>query len=134
MYTYEWTQKHIISIYTASYTHEPPNQVVGVGVILFGGELRGVELGGSQDLQHTIQRLGYRHRAALLGCVDDVYYLGKRKKRGPYSAEKQTLHTKTCTKSPLEDTPLTECSFLCASVMEMCMWCWRNVVWGETAK
>lgn len=48
MWTYEW------SIYAASYTHEPPDQVVGVGVIFFRGELRGVELGGSQDLQHTI--------------------------------------------------------------------------------
>lgn len=29
--------------------------------------------------------------------------------------------------------PITECSFLCACVMEMCMWCWRNLVWGKTA-
>lgn len=34
----------------ASYTHEPPDQVVRVGVIFFGGELRGVQLGGPQDL------------------------------------------------------------------------------------
>lgn len=64
----------------ASYAHEPPHQVVGVGVIVFGGELRGVELRGPQDLQHPIQGLGHRHRAALLRRVDDVYHLPRRKK------------------------------------------------------
>lgn len=82
---------------TLSYTHEPPNQVVGVGVIFFGGELRGVELSGPQDLQHTVQSLSHRNRTALLSCVDDVYYLGKRKKemkkKSPFSVTKQTQHT-----------------------------------------
>lgn len=59
----------------SSYTHQPPHQVVGVGVILLGGELWGVKLGGPQDLQDAVQSLGHRDRAVLLGCVDDVYYL-----------------------------------------------------------
>lgn len=68
-------------IFAASYIHESPNQVIGVGVILFGGELRGVELSGSQDLQHALQSIGYRYRTALLGCIDDVYHLGKKGKQ-----------------------------------------------------
>lgn len=91
-------------IYAASYTHEPPDQVVGVGVIFFGGELRGVELGGSQDLQHALQGLGYRYWAVLLGGVDDIYYLRKKEHKSPHSAAKQTLHANTRTKSPLRDT------------------------------
>lgn len=61
--------------------HESPNEVIGVGIVLFRGELGGVELSGSQDLQHSVQGLGDRHRAAFLGRVDDVYYLGKKENR-----------------------------------------------------
>lgn len=68
-----------ICLYAAPYIHEPPNEVIGVGIVLFGGELGGVELSGSQDLQHAVQGLGYGHRAALLGRINDVYYLGKEK-------------------------------------------------------
>ena len=82
-------------VYAASYVHEPPDQVVGVGVVLFGGKLRGVELGGPQDLQHAVQGLGYRYGAALLGRVDDVYYLGNRgRKKSPYSVAKQAIKKK----------------------------------------
>lgn len=63
-----------------SYIHESPNEVIGVGIVLFRGKLGGVELSGSQDLQHTVQGLSYGHRAALLGRVDDVYYLEKENK------------------------------------------------------
>lgn len=91
--------------YIASYIHEPPNQVIGVGVIFFRGELRGVEFGGSQDLQHALQSLGYRYWTALLGCVDDIYYLEKKANKSPHSAAKQTPHRNSCTKSPLQDTP-----------------------------
>lgn len=86
---------------TASYIHEPPNQVICVRVIFFGGKLRGVEFGGSQDLQHTFKSLGHRYWTALLGCVDDIYYLEKKAHRSPHSVAKQTLHRNTCTKSPL---------------------------------
>lgn len=64
--------------------HEPPNKVTGVGIIFFGGQLGGVELRGSQDLQHAVQGLGHRHRAAFLGRVDDVYYLGKEENKSFY--------------------------------------------------
>lgn len=66
----------IFYIYAASYVHESPDEVIGVGVVLLRGELGGVELSGSQDLQHAVQGLGYGHWAALLGRIDDVYYLG----------------------------------------------------------
>lgn len=61
--------------------HESPNEVIGVGIVLFGGKLGRVELRGSQDLQHSVQGLGYRHRAAFLGRVDDVYYLSRKENR-----------------------------------------------------
>lgn len=48
-----------------------------MGVIFFGGQLWGVQLGGPQYLQHALQSLGHRHRAALLSCVDDIYDLWK---------------------------------------------------------
>lgn len=60
---------------TPSYAHETPNEVVGVGVVFFGGQLGGVQLSGPQDLQDAIQSLGHRNRTALLGRVDDVYHL-----------------------------------------------------------
>lgn len=65
-------------LHAASHMHESPNEVIGVGIVLFRGELGGVELSGSQDLQHSVQGLGYRHRAAFLSRIDDVYYLGKK--------------------------------------------------------
>lgn len=52
-----------------------------MGVVLFRGELGGVELSGPQDLQHPVQGLGDRHRAAFLGRVDDVYHLVKKENR-----------------------------------------------------
>lgn len=70
-----------ICLYAASYIHEPPNEVISVGIVLFRGELGGVELSGSQDLQHAVQGLGYGHWAALLGRINDVYYLGKEKNK-----------------------------------------------------
>lgn len=69
-----------VRILTNSYTHKPANQVACVWVIFFGGKLRGVELSGPQDLQHTVQSFGYRYWTALLSCIDDVYYLGMREK------------------------------------------------------
>lgn len=52
-----------------------------MGVVLFRGELGGVELSGPQDLQHPVQGLGDGHRAAFLGRIDDVYHLGRKENR-----------------------------------------------------
>lgn len=72
-----------VSHKSAAYSHEAPDQIVGVGVILFGGQLRGVQLSSPEDLQHSIQSLGHCHRAALLRCVYDIYHLRKRGKKSP---------------------------------------------------
>lgn len=74
------TNQCLSTYLTNSYTHKPANQVACVWVIFFGGKLRGVELSGPQDLQHTVQSFGYRYWTALLSCIDDVYYLGMREK------------------------------------------------------
>lgn len=79
--------------------HESPNEVIGVGIVLFRGELGGVELSGSQDLQHSVQGLSYRHRAAFLGRVDDVYYLWKTEEF------LLMLQASTCTNTLPLDTP-----------------------------
>lgn len=99
---------------SVSYTHQPANQVVGVGVVLLGGQLRWVELGGPQDLQHPLQGLGHGDRAALLGRVDDVYHLRTRKQRDFMK----------CMKSPLPP------HFVHAAVME---WRWGNQ-WSRSQK
>lgn len=74
-------------ICAASYTHQPADQVVGVGVVLLGSQLGRVELGGPQDLQHPLQGLGHGDRAALLGRVDDVDHLST---RGTAGSRKRT--------------------------------------------
>lgn len=75
--------------------HEPPHEVVGVGVLLLGAQLRGVELSGSQDLQHAVQGLCHRDGAALLRCVDDVYHLGVHRHTGDHlsTGEREQRHT-----------------------------------------
>lgn len=99
--------------YIASYIHEPPNQVIGVGVIFFRGELRGVEFGGSQDLQHALQSLGYRYWTALLGCVDDIYYLEKKAKKVPILLQNrhhtETLAQRALCKTHRNRVPLSLC-------------------------
>lgn len=65
-----------------THRHQPPDQVAGVRVLVLGPQLGGVELGGAQDLQHTVQGLGHWHRAALLGRVDDVDHLDAGKAHG----------------------------------------------------
>lgn len=75
--------------------HEPPHKVVGVGVLLLGAQLWGVEFSGSQDLQHAVQGLCHGHGAALLRCVDDVYHLGVHRHTGDHlsTGEQEPRHT-----------------------------------------
>lgn len=78
-----------------------------MGIVLFRGELGGVELSGSQDLQHSVQGLGYRHRAAFLGRIDDVYHLGKKE------------NTRVSLDAARKQPPTGQAA-LCACVLKIC--------------
>lgn len=52
--------------------HQPPDQVIRMGIFILGAQLWGVQLSGPQDLQYPVQSLRYRHRTALLCRINDV--------------------------------------------------------------
>lgn len=66
----------------AAYRHQPPHKVVCMGIFILGAQLWRVELSGPQDLQYPIQGLCHRHRAAFLGCINDVDYLDDECRKG----------------------------------------------------
>lgn len=59
----------------AAHRHQPPHEVIRVGVFILGAQLWGVELSCPQDLQDPIQGLCHGHGTAFLRCIDDVDYL-----------------------------------------------------------
>lgn len=82
-----------------TYGHQAANQVVGVRIFLFSTELRRIQLCRPQDLQHTVQRFGHRHRTALLSRIDDVYHLHTSELKHEPTETQQTMHTHTHTLS-----------------------------------
>ena len=54
-----------------TYRHEPPDQVISDGVLLHV-QVRGVELGGAEDLQHAVEGLHHGIGTVLLGRINYV--------------------------------------------------------------